>query len=93
MKIGYYFFGECGHLKKILVTTGIISLIISAIFFFLGGWEVLIRPYAIGSPAYSIWCIFFLLVGIVLFLIDFCVYKICRDIATLLKELEDNKSK
>ncbi len=93
MKIGYYFFGEWGHLNKMLITTGLISLVISAIFFFIGGWEILTRPYAVGNPTYSIWCVFFLLLGIVLFLVDFCIHKICRDIATLLKEIEDNKAK
>lgn len=91
MKKGYFYFGECCALSKALIIVGSISLLASAIFFFLGGWEVLTRAYAIANATFSIWCVFFLLIGIILFLINICIHKICRDIATLLKKLEDKK--
>ena len=89
MKKGYYYFGECGSLNKILLIIGGISGVASIVFFFLGGWEVLTRPYAIGNCSYAMWCLFFLLLCSVTFLIDFCIHKICRDIATLLKQMEN----
>ncbi|MDU6263664.1 MAG: hypothetical protein E6600_04070 [Anaerocolumna aminovalerica] len=54
MKKGYYFFGECGSLSKKLIIAGLISFAISGAFFFIGGREVLTRPYAIGNNTYSI---------------------------------------
>ena len=93
MKKGYYFFGECGSLSKKLIIAGLISIAISGVLFLIGGWEVLTRPYAIGNETYSIWCIFFLLIGIILFIINICIHRICRDIATLLKDVEDNRTK
>ncbi|QKY69384.1 hypothetical protein [Lentibacillus sp. CBA3610] len=93
MKKVYYDFRECGGLIIMLTVSGLISFAISAVFFFIGGWEVLTRPWAAASSTYSIWCVFFLLLGIILFLFNISVHKICKDVATLLKEVEDNKSK
>lgn len=91
MKKGYYYFGECGSLGKILAIIGGISFSISAVFFYLGGWGVFIRPRAVGNCSYAMWCLFFLLICVVAFLIDFSIHKICRDIATLLKQIEDHQ--
>lgn len=91
MKKGYYYFGECGSLGKMLAIIGGISFSVSAVFFFLGGWAVLIRPWAVGNYSYAMWCLFFLLICVVAFLIDFSIHKICRDIAALLKQMEDRK--
>ena len=88
---GYYYFGECGAFERFLIIGGLLSIAVSAVFFFFGGWEVLIRPGAIGSNSYSIWCVFFLLLASIMFLIDAAIHKICRDVATLLKEVEDSK--
>ena len=93
MKKVYYYFGECGTLVKTLTLAGIISLAVSAVLFFKGGWEVLCRSWASGNNTYAIWCAFFLLLGVMLIIINICIHKICRDVATLLKEIEDKKTK
>lgn len=92
MRKGYYYFGECGVLSKELAILGGVSFMVSSIFFFLGGWEVLTRPCALGNNAFAIWCAFFLFLSIVFFLAIFCIHKVCRDIATLLKEIENKDS-
>lgn len=76
-------------LSKEFAILGVVSFMVSSIFFFLGGWEVLTRPYALGNNAFAIWCPFFLFLSIVFFLVIFCIHKVCRDIATLLKEMEN----
>lgn len=70
MKKVYYTFRECGGLSIALTILGLISFAVSTMFFFIGGWEVLTRPWAAASSTYSIWCVFFLLLGIALFLIN-----------------------
>lgn len=89
MQKGYYYFGESGLLCKILSILGGISFIVSCVLFFLGGQVELTMPDAVGNTTYAIWCAFFLFLSIVLFLAVLCINKVCRDIATLLKELED----
>lgn len=92
MRKGYYYFGECGALSKVFAILGVVSFIVSFVFFIMGGWVVLIRPYEFGNTAYAIWCAFFLFLSIGFFLVIFCVHKVCRDIATLLKEIENKQS-
>ena len=93
MRKGYYYFGECGFINKILSIICFMSFIISGVFFKIGGWEVLTRPGALGNNTYAIWCVFFLLLGIVLMFIKICIHKICSDIATLLTDVEEIKDK
>jgi len=89
----YYSFRECGRLVIMLTVLGLISLAVSVVFFSIGGWEVLTRPWAEASSIYAIWCVFFLFMGIVLFLINLSIHKVCKDVAILLKEGEANKTK
>ena len=42
MKKGYYYFGECGSMEKILLAIGIIAAVISCFFLFKGGYLPLI---------------------------------------------------
>ena len=42
MKKGYYYFGECGSMEKILLAIGIITAVISCFFLFKGGYLPLI---------------------------------------------------
>lgn len=93
MKKGYYYFGESGHISKFLVIMGLVSLIIAIVFFFAGDDIELTRPNAIGNTTYAIWSAFFLLFGIVAFIVNYCIHKICIDIATLLKKIEDKQNK
>ena len=90
MKKGYYYFRECGRMEKILLAIGIITAIISAFFLFKGGYLPLISD-DIYFTAYNAWCLFFLAITILAFMAYLCIHKICRDIATLLKEVEENK--
>ena len=90
MKKGYYYFGECGRMEKILSAVGIISAIISVFFLFKGGYLPLISDdFHFGT--YNAWCLFFFIICIFAFTANLCIHKICRDIATLLKEVEENK--
>lgn len=93
MKKGFYYFGESGRLSKILVFMGFVSLIIAIVFFFAGGDIELTRPNAIGNTTYAIWSAFFFLFGIVAFIVNYCIHKICIDIATALKKIEDKHNK
>ena len=79
-------------MSKILLIFSLISFTVSAVFFFIGGGEVLLRPEVRVSHTYAIWCVFFLLLGIVTFLIDISIHKVCSDVAELLKEIEDKKT-
>ena len=88
MKKGYYYFGESGSLCRQLSVFGVLCLIISCVLFFLGGKVVLTMPDSTGKETYAIWCVFFLLLSIVSFLLILCINKICRDVATLIKEIE-----
>ena len=90
MKKGYFYFRECGRMEKILLAIGIITAIISAFFLFKGGYLPLISD-DIYFTAYNAWCLFFLAISILAFMAYLCIHKICRDIATLLKEAEENK--
>lgn len=81
MKKGYYYFGECGSMEKILLTVGIISAIISVFFLFRGGYLPLISDDS-HFGVYNAWCLFFLVISIFAFIADLCIHKICRDIAT-----------
>ena len=91
MEKGFYYFGECGAFEKFLVIGGLLSIAVSAVFFLLGGLYSSYTLYDAVYNPYSIWCAIFLSIGIILFLIDAAIHKICRDIATLLKEVEDKK--
>lgn len=92
MKKGLYYFGESGYLCKGLGISGAICFIVSSVLFFLGGRLVLTMPNVDVSTTYAIWCVFFLLLSIVHFLAILCINKVCRDIATLLKEIENKNS-
>ena len=71
-------------LCKVFLTLAIISLIASIVFFYIGGWVLLLRPWAVGEPTYSIRCVFFLLLAIILFLINLSIHKICDDVSGIL---------
>ena len=87
MKKGYYYFGECGSMEKILLAIGIISAVISAFFLFKGGYSPLIDDNFYFST-YNAWFLFFLSISIFAFIADLCLHKICADIAACLKEIE-----
>lgn len=93
LRKGYYYFGESGFLCKVFLTLAIISLIASIVFFYIGGWVLLLRPWAVGEPTYSIWCVFFLLLAIILFLINLSIHKICDDVSEILRKIEDKRIK
>ena len=94
MKKGLYYFGESGYLCKGLGISGTICFMVSAVLFFFGGRVVLTMPDMLDNITYAIWCVFFLFLSIVQFLAILCINKVCRDIATLLKGIEDkNNSK
>lgn len=90
MKKGYYYFRECTGLEKALVLLGIISLILSVLFLIKGGYlSLLSSDYYFNTE--NAWCLFFLLLGIILLVIDICMNKLCRDVATLLKQMEEKR--
>ena len=90
MKKGYYYFAECGRIGKILLTIGIIAAVIAIFFLIKGGLLPLISNDVYFS-ADNAWCLFFFAISIFAFAADLCIHKICRDIAALLKEVEENK--
>lgn len=90
MKKIYYYFGECGRMAKILLTIGIVSAVVALAFLFKGGFSSLIRDDEYFT-LYNAWFLFFLAISIFAFIADLCIHKICADIATLLKENEENK--
>lgn len=89
MKKGVCFFGECGALEKKLLGLGILSAVLAVVFWAKGGHLSLLSDEFNFSTNNV--CLFFLLLSLISFISDFCVNKICRDIATLLKEIEDKK--
>ena len=93
MKKGLYYFGESGYLCKGLGISAVICFMVSSVLFFFGGRVVLTMPDTLDNITYAIWCVFFLLLSIVQFLAILCVNKVCRDIATLMKKIEDSSSK
>ena len=91
MKKGYYYFAECGRLGRLLLTIGIIAAVIAMFFLIKGGLLPLISN-DVYFTADNAWCLFFLAISIFAFMADFCIHKICRDIAALLKEFEEKKN-
>ncbi len=92
MRKGHYIFRHVKGFWVFLIWLGIISLVFSAILFFLGGSTELLHTNLVGNTSFSIWTVFFLLLGIVSFLICFGINKVCEDIAILLKEVEDKNN-
>lgn len=90
MKKGYYYFGECGSMEKILLAIGIITAVISCFFLFKGGYLPLIDD-DFYFTTYNAWFLFFLSISIFAFIADICLHKICEDIATCLKQIEENE--
>lgn len=90
MKKGYYYFGECTGLEKALVLCSMISFVISAGFLIKGGYLSLLSSiYSFNTD--NAWCLFFLLLGLFLLVTDICINKLCRDVAVLLKQMEDKR--
>ena len=58
MKKGYYYFGECGSMEKILLAIGIIAAFISCFFLFKGGYWPLIDDHFYFTT-YNAWFFFF----------------------------------
>lgn len=90
MKKGYYYFAECGRIAKILLTIGIVAAVI-AIFFLIKGGLLPLISNDIYFAADNAWSLFFLAISIFAFIADLCIHKICKDVAALLKEVEENK--
>ena len=90
MKKGYYYFGECGSMEKILLAIGIIAAVISCFFLFKGGYLSLIDD-DFYFTTYNAWFLFFLSISIFAFIADICLHKICEDIAKCLKQIEENE--
>lgn len=91
MRKGYYYFRECTSLQIWLLSLGTVSFILCLIFLFKGGYLSLIsNNYYFNTE--NVWFLFFLILSIFLFVIDICINKICRDIATFLKEIEDKSN-
>ena len=90
MKKGHYYFAECRRLGRLLLTIGIIAAVIAMFFLIKGGLLPLISN-DVYSTADNAWCLFFFAISIFAFAADLCIHKICRDIAALLKEIEENK--
>ena len=90
MKKIYYYFGECGRMTKVLLTVGIVAAVIAVTFLFKGGFSPLVNDDEYFT-LYSAWSLFFLSISIFAFAADLCIHKICTDIATLLKEIEERK--
>ena len=57
-------------------------------FLFKGGYLPLIDDDSYFTT-YNAWFLFFLSMSIFAFIVDICLHKICRDIATCLKEIEE----
>ena len=93
MKKIYYTFNECGRMVKILLTIGIVSAVIALAFLFQGGFPSSLVNDDMYFTLYDAWFLFFLSISIFAFIVDLCVHKICSDIATLLKEMEENKKR
>ena len=90
MKKIYYYFGECGRVTKVLLTVGIVAAVIAVTFLFKDGFSPLVNDDE-HFTLYSAWSLFFLSISIFAFAANHCIHKICTDIATLLKEIEESK--
>ena len=90
MKKIYYYFGECGRVTKVLLTVGIVAAVIAVTFLFKDGFSPLVNDDE-HFTLYSAWSLFFLSISIFAFVANHCIHKICTDIATLLKEIEERK--
>lgn len=90
MRKGYYYFGECGRMAKILLAIGIVSAVIALAFLFKGGFSPLVSN-DMYFELYHAWFLFFLAISVFAFIADICIHKLCRDIATILKEVEETK--
>ena len=106
MRKGYYLFRECGSLSRVLTVLGIISFVASFLCLFIGVhsiWQtwslgMFMQTWHLGLldkdsyfHSHHAWFLFFLALSIVLITANVCVHKICTDIATLLKEIENKK--
>ena len=89
IKKGYYYFGECGSMEKILLAIGIITAVISGFFLIKGGYLPLIDDDSYFTT-YNAWFLFFLSISFFAFVADICLHKICEDIATCLKQIEES---
>lgn len=95
MRKGYYLFAECGALSKKLTVSCIISFVMSFALIIIGSepsiheWYLgLFHNRSVFRPVHA-WIIFFFMLGIVLLIANLCIHKVCRDIATLLKEIKE----
>jgi hypothetical protein len=96
---GYYLFLECGSLSIKLTVACIFSFVISLLLFIITTGPNIYNWYNNGLLKNSYyfetghaWTIFFFSMGLVLFITNKCIHAVCRDIATLLKDIEDKYS-
>ena len=91
MKKIYYYFGECGRITNMLLTVGVVAAVIAVAFLFKGGFSPLVNDDEYFT-SYNAWFLFFLSISIFAFAACLCIHKICADIATLLKKIEEDKN-
>lgn len=92
MNKGYYWFRECGALSKLLTIFSIISFVIAGILLVVNDihtWHLGLFSNEYSFRSHHAWILFLVLLGVILILVNITLHKICRDIATLLKEIED----
>lgn len=95
MKKGYYLFRKCGPLSSTLTILSAISFEIAGIILVLNdthAWHLGLFGDGHYFDALHAWILIFVLLGVVLIIVNITLHKICRDIATLLKEIEDKTS-
>lgn len=90
MKKGFYYFGECTVLQRWLLGAGAVAAALALLFLWLGGGHGLVDDDSYFT-LHNAWCLFFLLLSILSFVIDGCLNALCRDVATLLKEEEERR--
>lgn len=79
MRKGYYIFRECGSFSRVLLWISAACVVLPAILFFVSReWFGLVVLFAIPILTASIF-------------VNVALHKLCRDVATLLKEIEDKK--
>jgi len=95
MRKGYYLFRECGALSDALAILSAVSLVIAGIIIIANDihtWHLGLFSDNFYFSAHHAWVLFFVLLSIIMIVANIVLHKICRDIATLLKEIKEKSN-
>jgi hypothetical protein len=92
MMKGTFLFRASGAFSTFLLIASGISFLGAIWFFVRGGQYHLLIGNVIADVRPALWSLFFLLLGVVCILLNVLLHRLCRDIADLLKAIEEKQT-